>query len=238
MNTVLFTHGWLDCPTPGYACDQGCCCRRLNRFIEHYGDSWPIEVLDNGSARESQDSFLSDRMFDAPTQSIIITNAQPHYARGPDINGAASWDYKNVWRCYQYIRDELLPRYEKVIFLATDAYICSQRLVDYIEALDSGWTALWSAKYNFPATEIQVIVRGCKAFDDFFAGDPLRYNGLCEETTVPLTHVERGFVGDRYGETQEPYTGQDYYTQVSDSLDWDDNVFPILRRREGKVMVC
>jgi hypothetical protein len=165
------------------------------------------------------------------SDALTVVNAQPNYPRGE------GWDYKNVWRCYQYIRDELLPRYEKVIFLATDAYICSQRLVDYIEALDSGWTALWSAKYNFPATEIQVIVRGCEAFDDFFAGDPLQYNGRCEEITVPLTHVERGFVGDRYGETQEPYVpGMDWYSQVSDSLDWDDSVFPILRRQNGRVI--
>ena len=161
-----------------------------------------------------------------------IVNAQPHLKRGAD------WYYPNVWRAYQYIRDELFQQYDKVIFLATDAYICSQRLADYIEALDSGWTALWCAKWNFPATEIQVIMKGCKAFDDFFAGDPMRYNGACEEITVPLTHVERGFTGDRYGETETPYVaGMDWYSQVSDSLEWSDDVFPILRRREGKVIV-
>jgi hypothetical protein len=228
MKTVLFTHCWLANPLEGYRGEVGKVgyCRRLERFLDHYSDCWPTVILNNDKGIEWWSPGHGDE------QSVELISSGTHYPRGE------GWDYKNVWRCYQYIRDELLPRYEKVIFLATDAYICSQRLVDYIEALDSGWTALWSAKYNFPATEIQVIVRGCKAFDDFFAGDPLRYNGRCEEITVPLTHVERGFTGDRYGETQEPYVpGMDYYTQVSDSLDWDDSVFPILRRREGKVIV-
>lgn len=223
MKTVLLSHVWLDNPLPGYR--QGSLCRRLLRFYKHYGNTWPTVILDNGSEPAYCD-MVSAHL------AIEVVNLQPHL---PYKDGTL--EYPAVWRTYWYVK-ELLKEYEKVIFLATDAYICSQRLVDYIEAIDSGWTALWCPKYSFPATEISVIVRGCAAFEKFFAGDcnPDFYNGLCEENTVPLTHVEKGFVGDRYGEDKIPYSGQDYYTQVSDDPTWDDSQFPVLRRIDGKVI--
>jgi hypothetical protein len=227
MKTVLYTHAFLDLNLPGYS-DNGRC-RRLERFMHHYGNSWPVVLLDNGSATDT--CTWIEAKYD-----IRVVNAQPHLPR------IAVTDYPAIWRCYWYVK-KLLEEYEKVVLIATDAYILSQRLADYIEGLDSGWTALWSPKYNCPATEIQVIVRGCKAFEDFFSGDfDLRYNGKMEETIVPLTHVEKSFVGDRYGEYEFPQNGyapgvQDYYTQVPDSLDWDDSVFPVLRRVDGKIQV-
>src|SRR5579862_3082367 len=95
----------------------------------------------------------------------------------------------------------------------------------YLESLRSGWTALWCPRYQSPATEISVITR-CKAFEDFFAGDcdPFKYNGLHEEITVPFSHCEKLFVGDRYSEFEHAarvYKPEmDYYTQVPDDLDF------------------
>jgi hypothetical protein len=162
-------------------------------------------------------------------------NLQPNYPRGGGHN------YPNVWRAYWWIRDNLLTRYERVYYIATDAYVLSQRLMDWMEAVEAGqWTALWC--HNHPEAQIQVITRGCKAFEDFFAGpcDPFKYNGLMEENTLPFTHVEKGFVGNRYGEIH-PIRGyepeMDYYTQVPDALDFDDEQFPVVRRVNGKIQV-
>jgi hypothetical protein len=173
-------------------------------------------------------------MIMAPGEVEVIA-LKPHYARGPEHN------YANVWRAYWTVK-ELLTRYDKVLYIATDAYVCSQRLVDYLEGLDSGWTALWCPQYKYPEAQIQAITAGCKEFEEFFAGDcdPFKYNGLFEEKTLPFTHVERGFVGDRYHELSFPpipYEGQDYFTQVTDSYEWDDRQFPVLRRVAGKVVV-
>jgi len=229
VKTVLATHVWLDCDIPGYRGEDGGC-RRLDRFLHHYQGCWPIRIIDNGSGPNHWYGISGD---------VEVTNAQPHYPR------AGLLDYPAVWRWYWFIKD-LLKEYDKVIAIATDAYILSQRLADYIEGLNSGWTALWSPKYNFPATEIQVITKHCANFQNFFSGneDVYKYNGRIEELAVPLTHVEKGFVGDRYGEydfndivklgPKTPFDG-DYYTQVPDNM--DDAVFPVLRREDGKLVV-
>lgn len=218
MRSVIVTHCWLENPLEGYMGKDGKC-RRLRRFHHHYNGIHDLIVFDNGSSPETVAKY-----------GINITSLQPHLPRGDMLT------YPAVWRVYDQIK-RVLEDYEKVIFLATDAYILSQRLIDYIEALDSGWTALWSPKYNFPATEIQVIVRGCKAFEEFdFLG---QQPGMPpEELRVPLTHIEKGFIGDRYGEFAEPcppLAMLDYFTQVSDSEDFDDAAFPVLRRLNGKV---
>jgi hypothetical protein len=226
--TVLYTHAWLDCPLPGYR-DNGRC-RRLDRFMHHYGNAWPVVVLDNGSSPDTC-SWV------AAKHTIRVVNAQPHEPRYSML------DYPAVWRSYWFMKS-LLGEYEKVVHCATDAYILSQRLLDYIEGLDSGWTTLWSPKYNFPASEIQVVVQGCKAFEDFFSGEyDLRYNGHAEETICPFTHVEKRFVGDRYSEYHSndgpiPHIHQrDFETQVTDQLGWDDGVYPLVRRVAGKLVL-
>ncbi len=228
MKTVLYTHAWLDNPLEGYMGKDGEC-RRVERFLHHYGNSWPIYILDNGSSVDTCLSF-DDEHRDVGRMTL------PHLERGHLL------DYPAIWRFYSYAAT-LLERYEKVIALATDAYILSQRLADYVESLDSGWTALWSPKYKYPATEIQVIVRGASPFEEWAANLPPPEAGeRPEEELVPLTHVEKGFVGDRYGEYNEsenvpPIADMDWYGQIPDALDFDDSAYPVLRRVDGKVVV-
>ena len=152
--------------------------------------------------------------------------------------------YPAVWRFYRYVKT-LFEEYEKVIICATDAYILSQRLADYIEGLDSGWTALWTPKYNYPETSIQVIVRGCKEFEEFdfnAAENRCVEEWVPEEMIVPLTHVEKGFVGDRFSEyaPDEPVPSReswDYYCQIPDEPYFNDSLLPVLRRVDGKIVV-
>ena len=194
MKTVLYSHIYLDCDdVPGYRSADGKSCRRLERFVNHYHGAWPIEILDNGSNPESV--WFANDCF--KRKDVLIESAQPHLKRGHLL------DYPAVWRAYNFI-PTLFADYEKVIFVATDAYMLSQRLADYVESLDSGWTALWSPKYKYPATEIQVIVRGASPFEEWAANLPPPEAGeRPEEELVPLTHVEKGFVGDRYSEYNE-----------------------------------
>ena len=183
MKTVAYTHCRLACELPGYMGPNGEC-RRFDRFMHHYGNAWPIYVIDNGSSPEACAKVR------AQYPEITLYNA-PHLEYGREPHA-----YPHVWRFYDHLKT-LFAEYEKVIVLATDAYILSQRLVDYIEGIDFGWTALWC--HNHPATEISVIVRGCKAFDDF-AVDPYKLMGNMEEFVVPLTRIEKYFTGNRYGE--------------------------------------
>jgi len=229
MKTALVTHVWLDNPLPGYKGTNLGRCRRLDRFIRYYNLMWPTVVLDNGSSRSSLALYWQPK--------LKIINQQPHYDRPSML------DYPAVWRNYWTIKG-LLNEYDRIFYIATDARILSQRLLDYIEGLESGWTALFSPKYNFPEPCIQVITK-CPAFERFFFGecDRMRYNGNIEELTLPLTHVEKGFIGDRFSEygpeeVIPPMDTWDFVTQVSDSPDFDDSVFPVVRRIEGKATIC
>jgi hypothetical protein len=227
LSTVLYTYAWLDCKIPKYADPSRTWCRRVQRWHHHYKDWKPAVLLDNGSSKEHCEAVAKE-------YGIEVVNAQPHL-----VYGTVGCDYPQVWRMYYYMK-ELLKTYEKIVFTATDAYICGQELLDYIESLDSGWTALWC--HNHPESAIQVLTRNCESYEKFFAGtlDEViaKYNGNMEEAIIPFTHVEKGFKGNRYGEMGwTPYTSDmAYYTQVSDNLENDD-MFPVLRLVDGKMKV-
>lgn len=218
MKTALVTHAWLDNPQPGYRAEDGRC-RRVERWLDHY-EPWglyPI-ILNNGPIDTSP----------CPTRAVSVA-CWPHFE-----TNTFRWNYPHVWRNYWYIKD-LLANYDRVFFIATDAYVLSDRLADYLFSLESGWTALWCRAYRMPEPQIQVITK-CPEFMEFFKGEcaPMRYNGACEEITLPFTWVETGFVGDRYGDMVPPPPYQksmDYYAQVPDDMDWDDSQFPKLTGR-------
>jgi len=104
----------------------------------------------------------------------------------------------------------------KIIHVESDAYLISQQVVEYLSNLDSGWTALWCPRYQLPEAAIQVI-----AEDQFSAMQRFVDMGLRDasrtmpEKSLPFTHVERKFYGDRYGEYRSriPRTA-DYACQV------------------------
>jgi len=223
MRTALVTHCWLDFPGEAYA-------KRLPRFIDYYQGLCPVTVIDNGSSPATGRQWANTLK-----SAAYILTATPHYDR------ASMLDYPYVWRNYWVIKD-LLQTYDRIFYIATDARIISQRLLDYLEGLEEGWVALWSPKYNFPEPCIQVITR-CEEFEEFFAGpcDPFKYNGQIEELTLPFTHVEHGFMGDRYGEygpgeVVPPLAEMDYYTQLPDE-GFDDSLLPVIRRIDGKATV-
>ncbi len=106
--------------------------------------------------------------------------------------------------------------FERVVHLESDAYLVSARMRDWVRTTARGWTALWSAKFDFPEIAIQVIGPDQMAAAEAFACRP--YDGLVgvtHETALPLTQVERGFVGDRYGEEEAAVPANaDYAAQV------------------------
>ena len=106
--------------------------------------------------------------------------------------------------------------FDKIVHVESDAYVLSRPLVDYLNGLASGWTALWCPRYNFPEPALQAIHR-----DQFPALRAVATRGLdaltqqLAELTLPFTHVERRFAGNRYGEWRSRIPGYaDYACQV------------------------
>jgi len=130
----------------------------------------------------------------------------------PGIYGSTLGWYRSVFETVKIARKF---QYDKIIHVESDAYLISKQICTFIDALDSGWTALWCPKYSFPETSIQII---CK--DQFDKLEELRnadlnqFKNLQAEWNLPISQVAKSFEGDRYGEmTNKQLPGIDYYCQ-------------------------
>lgn len=93
---------------------------------------------------------------------------------------------------------------DKIIHIESDAYILSPRLADFINGVDNGWHVLWTERYQFPETAIQVICRDqFDAFEHFKSHHPDFDYGDLAEHILPFTDVHRQFTGDRYSEIRQ-----------------------------------
>jgi hypothetical protein len=108
-------------------------------------------------------------------------------------------------------------QFDKIIHIESDAYLITEKVCTFIDALETGWTSLWCPRYSFPETSIQIICR-----DQFDNLEKLRQTDLSEFSTViaedvlPITQVTQSFIGDRYGEcTDKQVPGVDYYCQCN-----------------------
>ena len=100
--------------------------------------------------------------------------------------------------------------YEKVIHIESDAFIISERMQQYINAINYGWMTFWCPKYQLPETSIQVITG--PALNDFIAlidapyslvsGKPADPNPSQGISWLPFNAVNQMFKGDRYGENK------------------------------------
>lgn len=123
----------------------------------------------------------------------------------PDHLGRQSvTDYRGWWRSFSYAV-VLAEQYhfDKIIHIESDFYILSPRLRSYLRDIETGWTSLYSAAYNFPETAIQVICRDCyprlrTILDQ--AREQHYYFGKEAENVLPFTNINKNFTGDRIGE--------------------------------------
>lgn len=225
MKTCMFTTSWLD----GTDKLGNSRLDRTKRYLDYYR---PLKdelgfseffLADNHSSIENiVDLNLSHklRVFSQYEQRIsgedcIVKCFTETLTRGEHL------DYPYVWRGVYFVQELIKLGYEKIIYCETDAFILSRPLAHYIRGLDSGFVSFYSPRYNFPLAEITVL---CKdAFPRFIdwcsqmTWQERNKQRLLYETALPFTGIQRGFIGDRYGEfegniQQTPYL--DFYTQA------------------------
>lgn len=92
--------------------------------------------------------------------------------------------------------------YERAIHVESDAYLITRRLQDRIEATHRGWSALWCPRHRMPEMAVQVIAgRHRRRWLDLCRKPYESWlSGTLHERVIPWSRIERGFVGDRYGE--------------------------------------
>ncbi len=127
------------------------------------------------------------------------------------------WGHFGWWRSFIYSLDVARRSgLRRIVHVESDAYLLSPALVEHINGLDSGWTVLWCHRYNIPEPAIQII-----AEDQYPAFQRVADTGVetlaqkLAELTLPFTHVERRFAGNRYGEMRNRIPGYaDYACQI------------------------
>ena len=111
-------------------------------------------------------------------------------------------DYPGWWRSFMHslaVARELGA--DKIVHIESDAFLLSQRLVDFINHTQSGWHVLWTEQNKFPETAIQVICRDqFDSFQKFKDDNPSLHFPDFAEHLLPFTEVHREFKGDRYSE--------------------------------------
>jgi hypothetical protein len=92
--------------------------------------------------------------------------------------------------------------FDKVVHVESDSFVFSERLVRFIDGLQSGWTTFWCPRWGFPETCLQVIC--ADQMESFLELSTIDYDSvltdLAIETVLPFTDVRKDFIGDRYGE--------------------------------------
>lgn len=172
---------------------------KTKKFIKHYSLNtlYDIYVLDNASPKEHLDRT---KEYYKKDDHIIICPLEPHFDRPSHL------DYKYLWRAVHKLQD-LFKIYDKIIYMDNDFYMISDKMFKYVEDLNSGWTTFYSHHYNFPETGCHIITKDCQEYknfvnmsqDEFIA----KYNLQTMENILPVTHVEKGMIGDRYGEFKD-----------------------------------
>ena len=91
--------------------------------------------------------------------------------------------------------------FDKVVHIESDAFLISKRMQDYVNDFSEGWAAVWCPLWDRPESGVQVIAGSqMAAYLKLAKQDNRALATSVIETTLPFTHVERAFIGDRYGE--------------------------------------
>lgn len=178
--------------------------KRYNRWIRYYLPlmeqlkAEQLFLIDDGGNGSSDFNVITGQLPPAITDIVNIYRFEKTLGRRSDI------DFPGWWRSFLFsIEIASTYGYDKIIHIESDFFILSEKLKTYIRELNSGWTSLHSAHYEFPETAIQVI---CKdAFQAVAAFKKERVNSSYQmdnyaELLLPFTTINTSFVGDRLGE--------------------------------------
>jgi hypothetical protein len=89
-------------------------------------------------------------------------------------------------------------KYDKVIHIESDAIILSEKLITFINDNSSGWNSLFTNKYGFPESAIQIMNKDSFDLIDSIPEEDYNFEKIIE--LVLKFRPIRNFIGDRYGE--------------------------------------
>jgi hypothetical protein len=107
---------------------------------------------------------------------------------------------------------------QSVLHIESDSFLLTRKARDALLAVQDGWLAFWCPRYDFAETCFQAIAgTQLEALTAMAKRDyASELAGQLAEQFLPITHVERGLVGDRYGEYIDTVPeGADYASQIT-----------------------
>ena len=205
--------------------------KRYQKWIDYYtslsfSEGKSIFLIDDGSDEDNLKDFKGNRYNEGDDYLCDTLSPQVnlyHFTERLGINGEDNLPHLGGstvgWFRSFFFSYFLAQRnnYDRIIHIESDAYLISKRMCDYIDSLESGWTTLYCPTYNFPESSIQVICRDTYDTMGVLANMPLdNFRQANAEYNPYVTHVEKGYIGDRYGErTTDQPPNIDYYNQCN-----------------------
>lgn len=187
--------------------DQSAWDSRYKRWFDYYRHSALgtdlVVAIDDASPFTPQSSGIS--IVDAHT-TIPADKSFCGIMRFPDRLGRASLTvYPGWWRSFLHaLNVARMVKADKIIHIESDAYVLSERLMNFINERETGWTCLWSPHFRLPETAIQVICSDQFQQLEYFQNCPQNeLDGHFAEKILPFTSIEKSFIGDRYGEIRK-----------------------------------
>lgn len=187
MKTILVTTCWLG--NQEYI-------DKTKKFLKYY--SHPISLqYDNVVLLDNASEF--NKIFNlTPSQHPYVQRFHKHLPRTSILG------YPYLWRAV-YFFQELFKEYDKIVYMDNDFFLTSEKAISLVNNFNSGYMSFYCNKHKFPETGIQVVTKDCKEYwnfvkdlseEEFIA----KYTGKMMETHLPLTHIEKDLIGDRWSE--------------------------------------
>lgn len=187
-----------------------------------------IIFLDNASNMDFL-AWLGGNVYDLEFGFLIQAGIEPRLEiwRWPNFIGRGDIPgkgplYPYWWRSYNYGHQLAMDQgYDVIIHNDTDLYLLTNKIVNFIKSLDSGYNSFWCPKYNFAETALTVLCRDSFPLMKKFMDIPIsEHDWKLAELVLPFTKKIKDFKGDRYGETliKQDET-MDYYAQSQPSVE-------------------
>jgi len=200
-------------------------------------------IVDDGSAVLPQWSGLTVvHEADAPApEKVQTTDPLLLYAHTERLGRQSVFQFPGWYRSFAFgVLYGAAHGFDKIIHLESDAFLISERIQRHFNEFTTGWFSVWSEAYIFPEIAIQAAAGSAIAeMADFVRKPYSQLSGQIHEFLFPFTHLERTFVGNRYGEMighvprQADYSAQTRVGQPDAFYWWiPQTASPAIHRRE------
>lgn len=167
---------------------------------------------------------------DPPRERVVLFHFRNNLGR------AAVYDYPGWFRSFTFVATYAQAYgFERIIHIESDAYLISSRIQQYCNEVEDDWVTFLGPRHDYPETAIQVIAgRSLALYYDTCARPYEDFAGKAIEEMLPFTRVERGFLGDRFGEYLTYVPQEADWTTQAPSVDRDRYYWWLQRKGAGK----